>query len=625
MEMISSLKRMLSPRVVLDDEDLPGPPQTPPPKGLALFTPNKENDPSNRPRTPHASPHKKSARHANNQPHSNHQHHHHNHHATPSKPPTVGFPIRSTHDVHVESDASASSGFRGLPAPLEKRLLRTPAAAPADARPDPDAALRAFQHYLYGAGAAGTSTPASLPPATPPRKLKPTPFPPTAQTLPVQPPSVIPSTPPAPPKLPPATHHHTPQASRPAPPRAPPSAPPVTSPVTRPPHAAPAPPRMPPNTPPVPRAPPAGLTAQRPPVKPTAGPRAPPTKPVKAGKGGNGGPIKAAGVGGMSGHAGMPKMMMGGVSPRPAQRAPSRRAAAAMSVAPSEPVYIHNQNPRDVFSDIKQIGQGASGSVYVAMKRSGQRVALKKVKPSNKTEVDALEMEIRMMCCTRHPNLIKCHETYHYSGFMWISMEYMDGGCLTRVLEHMQGVRSYMSEGVIAFVLREVLRGLRFMHGMKRLHRDIKSDNVLITGQGQIKLADFGFCVELTEERKKRTTCVGTPHWMAPELIRESEYDYKVDLWSVGILAIECAEWEPPHLDEQPVRAMLRITAQPPPTLNETGKWSREFNDFIARCLVHDPAKRATADELLAHAFIRKAADSSDFARLLAATVAAGQ
>lgn len=292
-----------------------------------------------------------------------------------------------------------------------------------------------------------------------------------------------------------------------------------------------------------------------------------------------------------------------------------------MSVAPSEPVYIHNQNPRDVFSQMKQIGQGASGSVYVAIKKEGgSKVALKKVKPENKTETDALEMEIRMMCCTRHANLIKCHETYNFGGHMWISMEYMDGGCLTDVLENYQNLRQNMSEGEIAYVLREVLKGLKFMHGMKRLHRDIKSDNVLITSDGLVKLADFGFCAELTEERKKRTTCVGTPYWMAPELIRQSEYDYKVDLWSVGILAIECAEWEPPHMDEKPLRAMFLITTQPPPRLRAPQQRTVEFNDFISQCLVLNPAKRASASQLLAHPFLKKAYEKEEVARLFAAT-----
>lgn len=294
------------------------------------------------------------------------------------------------------------------------------------------------------------------------------------------------------------------------------------------------------------------------------------------------------------------------------------RRMVAMSIAPKEPVYVHNMDPRDVFADMKQIGQGASGSVFVAEKKEGGKVALKKVKPQSQTEREALEMEIRMMCCTRHPNLIKCHETYHFGGFMWISMEFMNGGCLTDVLEKYQASKERMTEAQIAFVLREVLKGLKFMHGMKRLHRDIKSDNILMTKDGQVKLADFGFCVELTEERKKRNTCVGTPYWMAPELIRTIDYDYKVDLWSVGILAIECAEWEPPLMDEKPMRAMYLICNSPPPRLQEPQLWSDEFRDFVACCLVFNPSLRASASQLLSHPFLKKACEAEEVAKLIA-------
>ncbi|CAN8063518.1 unnamed protein product [Agarophyton chilense] len=439
----------------------------------------------------------------------------------------VGFPVASTHAVHVESDASASSGFRGLPAAMETELIKQ-GLSQDDFRADPDAALRAFQLYLYGA-----PPPIKKPPAPAPR-LSAAPKPPP--TIPVK-------------------KKTTPIKKAPAKPAK--QLPP------RPPDRRPPPPRVPPVT-----------------VSPAAAVAAPPSQ-----------------------------------APRPF-RAVDRRTV--MSIAPERPVYIHNKDPSTVFSRMNQIGQGASGSVFEALTHDGRNVALKKVQPANKTEADALEMEIRMMCCTRHPNLIKCHETYQYNGFFWISMEYMDGGCLTDVLENYQCLSQTMEEAHIAYVLREVLKGLKFMHGMKRLHRDIKSDNVLLTQQGKCKLADFGFCAELTEERKKRTTCVGTPYWMAPELIRQQEYQYKVDLWSVGILAIECAEWEPPHMSEKPLRAMFLITTQAPPTLREPAKWSSEFVDFVAQCLVVNPVRRASASQLLSHPFLKRAAEKEEVAAVFA-------
>jgi serine/threonine protein kinase len=310
---------------------------------------------------------------------------------------------------------------------------------------------------------------------------------------------------------------------------------------------------------------------------------------------------------------GAPDLAIGDSASREARR-------NIMSIAPKQPLYIHNKDPKEVFAKIAPIGQGACGSVFVARKRNGQGViALKKVKPNNEAEVMALTMEIRMMCCTRHPNLIKCYETYNWAGHMWISMEYMDGGSLADALGNFQEIQEPMNEGEIAYILREVLQGLKFMHDMKRLHRDIKSDNVLVGRDGKLKLCDFGFCAELTEERAKRTTCVGTPYWMAPELIRQREYDYKVDIWSVGILAIECAEWEPPRMEEDPSRAMFLISTQPPPKLQDRNRWSTEYHDFLSRCLHENSSKRANAAELLDHPFLRKACDQAYLAKSLSA------
>lgn len=154
-------------------------------------------------------------------------------------------------------------------------------------------------------------------------------------------------------------------------------------------------------------------------------------------------------------------------------------------------------------------------------------------------------------------------------------------------------------EPMIAFVSREILRGLAFVHASHRLHRDIKSDNVLVGFDGAVKIADFGFAAGLTEEQDKRRSVVGTPYWMAPELIRGHAYDAKVDVWSLAITALEMAEGEPPHLHEQPLRALLLITTQPPPELREAGRWSPKFRHFLKSSLALEPAKRASAEQLL--------------------------
>ena len=194
---------------------------------------------------------------------------------------------------------------------------------------------------------------------------------------------------------------------------------------------------------------------------------------------------------------------------------------------------------------------------------------------------------------------------------MWIVLEFIHGGSLTEVL----GPGIDFPESCIAYVCRRLLSALAFLHGEMRLHRDIKSDNVLVDFNGAVKVADFGFAIGLSEEAQKRKSVVGTPFWMAPELIRGVEYDGKVDVWSLGITALEMADGEPPHLHELPMRAMLLISTQPTPTLRKPERWSPEFRDFLALALHKNAEDRATAAALLQHDFISKACTQNEFAK----------
>lgn len=292
----------------------------------------------------------------------------------------------------------------------------------------------------------------------------------------------------------------------------------------------------------------------------------------------------------------------------PSLISPSRR----LSIPPRDPIYIEGVDPMDRFREMKKIGHGSCGVVFTAVDSRGRRVALKRAKPRHNEAQILLDMEIRMMSCTRHTNLVKSYETYVFKGYSWIVMEMMDGGSLANYLhlKEMDGVRLLETE--IAFVIREILRGLAFMHGLRRLHRDLKGANVLLSLDGKrVKLADFGFCVELSREQPNRTTMVGTPCWMAPEVISKHAYDYKADVWSVGIIAIECAQFVPPYATAHPVHALAKIAVLGAPTLSDpSGVWSPTFHNFVSTLLVKDPRRRPTVAECLDHPFLRKCANS---------------
>ena len=156
-------------------------------------------------------------------------------------------------------------------------------------------------------------------------------------------------------------------------------------------------------------------------------------------------------------------------------------------------------------------------------------------------------------------------------------------------------------------MLSDTLKGLEYLHLRKKIHRDIKAGNILLNIEGHAKLADFGVAGQLTDTMAKRNTVIGTPFWMAPEVIQEIGYDCVADIWSLGITALEMAEGKPPYGDIHPMRAIFMIPTKPPPTFKDCDRWSPQFIDFVSRCLVKTPEKRATASQLLHSDFIGRA------------------
>ncbi|KAL6947154.1 hypothetical protein ACO0QE_002026 [Hanseniaspora vineae] len=265
-------------------------------------------------------------------------------------------------------------------------------------------------------------------------------------------------------------------------------------------------------------------------------------------------------------------------------------------------------DPSTMFKNLIKIGQGASGGVFTAQEiGTNALVAIKQMNLEKQPKKEMIISEIIVMKGCKHPNIVNFIDSYLLHGDLWVIMEYMEGGCLTDVVTN-----CILTEGQIGAVCRETLKGLEFLHSNGVIHRDIKSDNVLLSMQGDIKLTDFGFCAQINELNLKRTTMVGTPYWMAPEVVSHKEYGPKVDIWSLGIMIIEMIEGEPPYLNETPLRALYLITTNGTPKLKDPDSITKLAADFISCCLTVDQERRSSSSELLQHLYITTVAEKND-------------
>ena len=288
-------------------------------------------------------------------------------------------------------------------------------------------------------------------------------------------------------------------------------------------------------------------------------------------------------------------------------------------VAELPPIY--HSNPHDHFTSFQPVGRGGSGCVFFAspVDNPDITVALKRVSPDTLSKKRALNNELQTMHALRHPNIVSCCGAYEHQSDVWIVMEAMDVGCLTHVLDFLRERAYLLSEHHIAYIMKQVLLGVWTMHSRKCMHRDIKSDNVLVNSDGEIKLGDFEYMAILTEDTPKRKTVVGTAWWMAPETVRSSYYDYGADVWSLGILAIECAEWVPPLFGMASDEAMKWIRNGSPQGFKRPDIWSMEFADFVRGCLVRERDFRYNVLQLLEHPFLQKACSKAQMANVFRA------
>ncbi|NWV51906.1 MYO3A protein, partial [Daphoenositta chrysoptera] len=274
-------------------------------------------------------------------------------------------------------------------------------------------------------------------------------------------------------------------------------------------------------------------------------------------------------------------------------------------------------DPSDTWEIIETIGKGTYGKVFkVLNKKNGSKAAVKILDPVHDID-EEIEAEYNILkALSDHPNVVKFYGMYYKKDVkngdqLWLVLELCNGGSVTDLVKGFLKRGERMNELIIAYILREALMGLQHLHENKTIHRDIKGNNILLTTEGGVKLVDFGVSAQLTSTRLRRNTSVGTPFWMAPEVIAceqqlDSSYDARCDAWSLGITAIELGDGDPPLADLHPMRALFKIPRNPSPTLQQPELWSPEFNDFINKCLTKDYEKRPSVSTLLQHDFIKQ-------------------
>ncbi|XP_061903846.1 misshapen-like kinase 1 isoform X3 [Entelurus aequoreus] len=272
------------------------------------------------------------------------------------------------------------------------------------------------------------------------------------------------------------------------------------------------------------------------------------------------------------------------------------------------------RDPAGIFELVEVVGNGTYGQVYKGRHvKTGQLAAIK-VMDVTEEEEEEIKAEINMLKkYSHHRNIATYYGAFvkksppGHDDQLWLVMEFCGAGSVTDLVKNTKG--SSLKEDWIAYICREILRGLSHLHAHKVIHRDIKGQNVLLTENAEVKLVDFGVSAQLDRTVGRRNTFIGTPYWMAPEVIAcdenpDSTYDYRSDIWSLGITAIEMAEGAPPLCDMHPMRALFLIPRNPPPKL-KSKKWSKKFIDFIEACLVKTYTSRPSTEQLLKHSFIR--------------------
>jgi serine/threonine protein kinase len=255
-------------------------------------------------------------------------------------------------------------------------------------------------------------------------------------------------------------------------------------------------------------------------------------------------------------------------------------------------------NPFDSFQIISDLGQGSTSKVYKVISLESRKFFALKEMSIGQTDTESIIYEFLISVLSPCANIVNCYALYRYRGNYAILLELMD-----RTLDAFNKAWKNKSEAAIAYIIREITRGLAYLHENHNIHRDLKSENIFVNAQGQVKLGDFGLSVQLTKERSLRDTFAGSPLWIAPEILGGRQYGLSCDVWSLGVVCYELAEGRPPfHRARNANELKLRIQREPTPVINQS--WSEKYKEFILFCLQKEPNMRKTCKELLESDFL---------------------
>uniref|UniRef100_A0A8C6TP55 non-specific serine/threonine protein kinase n=1 Tax=Neogobius melanostomus TaxID=47308 RepID=A0A8C6TP55_9GOBI len=284
--------------------------------------------------------------------------------------------------------------------------------------------------------------------------------------------------------------------------------------------------------------------------------------------------------------------------------------------------HVHRDvNPEEIWDIIGELGDGAFGKVYKAQnKQNGTFAAAKVIDTKTEDELEDYMVEIEILASCDHHHIVKLLDAFYFEGKLWILIEFCAGGAVDAIMLELERP---LTEPQIRMVCKQTLEALLYLHENKIIHRDLKAGNILLSLEGDVKLADFGVSAKNTKTLQRRDSFIGTPYWMAPEVVmcetsKDRPYDYKADIWSLGVTLIELAQVEPPNHEMNPMRVLLKIAKSEPPTLMHPSRWSPEFSDFLRRSLDKNVDHRWSTAQLLQHPFVTSVTDSKPLRELIA-------